>query len=100
MSGDRIHLPPGQIAEFCRRHHIQELRLFGSVLRQDFRADSDIDLLVKFEPGAKVGLLALAQMELELSELLGRRADLRTAADLSQYFRQDVLDSAAVLYAA
>jgi predicted nucleotidyltransferase len=100
MSKARIDIPPDGIAAFCRRHHIRELRLFGSVLRDDFRADSDVDFLVEFEPGAPVGLLGLAQMEMELGDLVGRKADLRTVGDLSRYFRQDVLQGAALLYAA
>lgn len=101
MSSTRIHIERDRIGAFCQRHEIRELRLFGSALREDdFRADSDVDFLVEFEPGTTVGLLALAQMELELSELVGRKADLRTAGELSRYFRQDVLDGASVLYAA
>ena len=87
-----------RIAAFCRRHRIRKLSLFGSVLRGDFRSDSDIDVLVEFEPDAVVGLLRLASMEIELSEMLGRKADLRTPAELSPYFRQSVLDSAEVQY--
>ena len=100
MSQARIDIPSDQIAAFCRRHAIRELRLFGSALRDDFRADSDVDFLVEFEPDARVGLLTLVEVELELSELVGRKADLRTAGDLSRYFRQDVLNGASVLYAA
>src|SRR5213083_2315312 len=93
-------LPPRpQLAEFCRRHRIRRLSLFGSVLRDDFRPDSDVDVLVEFEPGARVGLIRLAGMELELSELLGRSVDLRTAADLSEQFRSGVVAAAEPLYA-
>lgn len=88
-----------QIADFCRRHHIRKLSLFGSALREDFGADSDVDLLVEFEPGVQVGLIRLAGIEIELSELVGRKVDLRTPVDLSRYFRQEVLESAEVLYA-
>jgi uncharacterized protein len=88
------------IADFCRRHHIRKLSLFGSVLRDDFRPDSDVDVLVEFEPGWAVGLIRLAGLELELSNLIGRRVDIRTPADLSRYFRQEVLDTAEVQYAA
>jgi uncharacterized protein len=95
----RIEIPKVAIAEFCRRHHIRKLSLFGSALRDDFRPDSDIDLLVEFEPGQVVGLIRLAGMEIELSEILGPKVDLRTPADLSCYFRQEVLDSAEVQYA-
>ena len=88
-----------QIAEFCRRHHIRRLALFGSVLRDDFRPDSDVDVLVEFEPGQRVGLIRLAGMELELSNVIGRWVDLRTPAELSHYFREEVLASAEVQYA-
>lgn len=100
MSMAPIEIPTDRIAAFCRRYGIRELRLFGSVLRDDFRDDSDVDFLVEFEPGAAVGFLGLAQMELELGDLVGRKADLRTAGELSRYFRQDVLRDAALLYAA
>lgn len=89
-----------RIAEFCRQHHVRRLRLFGSVLRDDFGPDSDVDVLVEFEPGTTVGLITIAAMELELGEIVGRKVDLRTPDDLSRYFRQQVLDTAAVLYAA
>ncbi len=96
----RISIDREKIAEFCRRHHIRRLALFGSVLRGDFRPDSDVDVLVEFEPGATAGFLRLAAMELELTEILGRRADLRTAAELSRYFRDEVLREAEVQYVA
>jgi hypothetical protein len=83
---------------FCKKHHIRRLSLFGSVLRDDFGPNSDIDVLVEFEPGKTPGMITLAGMEIELSELLGRKADLRTPAELSRYFRQDVLDHAQVQY--
>jgi predicted nucleotidyltransferase len=86
------------IADFCRRNHIRKLALFGSALREDFRPDSDVDILVEFEPEARVGLIRLAGMELELGELLGRKADLRTPQDLSRYFRDEVLRQAEMLY--
>jgi len=89
-----------KLAEFCRRHHIKKLSLFGSVLREDFRPDSDIDMLVEFEPGHVPGLFGLADMETELSALLdGHKVDLRTPADLSRYFRDRVLREAEVQYA-
>ncbi|HEV2147444.1 MAG TPA: nucleotidyltransferase domain-containing protein [Longimicrobiaceae bacterium] len=96
----RIEFPHERIAEFCRRHGVRRLRLFGSVLREDFRPDSDVDVLVEFEPGVSVGLLTLAALELELGEIVGRKVDLRTPNELSRYFRQEVLDGAAILYAA
>jgi len=96
----RIAVDPAEIAVFCQRNHIRKLALFGSVLRDDFRPDSDIDVLVEFEVGHVPGLLRLARMERELSELLGdRRVDLRTPEDLSRYFRNDVVATAEVLYA-
>jgi len=88
------------IAEFCRRHHIRRLSFFGSILREDFRTDSDVDVLVEFKPGREVGLFRLAAMERELSELLGgRKADIRTPEDLSRYFRSKVMSIAEVQYA-
>lgn len=95
----RIPVDREKIATFCQRHHIRKLALFGSVLREDFRPDSDVDILVEFEPGRAVGLIRFAGMELELSYLLGRKVDLRTPADLSRYFRREVLESAEVQYA-
>jgi hypothetical protein len=95
----RMMFPKGKIAEFCRRHHIQRLSVFGSVLRDDFRPDSDIDFLVEFAPNHIPGLFGLARMERELSSLLGRQADLRTPEDLSRYFRQQVMEEAQVQYA-
>lgn len=86
------------ITDFCRRHCIRHLALFGSVLREDFRPDSDIDVLIEFKPNQTIGLIRLAGIERELSELLGRKADLRTAADLSHYFRDDVVRTAETLY--
>jgi predicted nucleotidyltransferase len=96
--GAQIPINRDTIADFCRRHHIRKLALFGSVLRDDFRLDSDVDVLVEFEPGVAVGFIRLAGMELELSKILGRKVDLRTPADLSRYFRQEVLQSAEVQY--
>jgi predicted nucleotidyltransferase len=95
----KIKLPKDKIAKFCRRHHIRRLSLFGSVLRKDFRPDSDVDVLVEFEPSYRVGLIRLAGIEAELSKLLGRKVDMRTPADLSRYFRQEVLEVAEVQYA-
>ena len=90
----------GNIAEFCRKHHIRKLSLFGSVLREDFRPESDVDVLVEFELGHVPGFIRLASMELELSELLGgRKVDINTAQCLSRYFRDEVLRKAEVQYA-
>lgn len=88
------------LAQLCRRHHIRRLSLFGSALRGEERPDSDVDLLVEFERGEAPGLLGLAGIEAELSALLGgRRVDLRTARDLSRYFRDEVMRTAQVQYA-
>ncbi|MCI4677961.1 nucleotidyltransferase domain-containing protein [Rhodoblastus acidophilus] len=89
------------LASLCRRHRIRRLSLFGSMQRGAARPESDVDLLVEFEPGAKPGLLALAAIELELSSLLdGRKVDLRTAEDLSRHFREEVVHTAETQYAA
>lgn len=94
----QIALPKESLAQFCQRHHIRKLSVFGSVLREDFCPDSDVDFLVEFEPEHTPGLIRLAGMELELSELIQRKADLRTLRDLSRYFRDEVLQSAIVQY--
>lgn len=99
MNKVRIELPGEKIEEFCKRNHIRRLSIFGSVLRGDFRPDSDIDIIVEFDPTHMPGLIRLAGMEIELTEILGRKVDLRTPQDLSRYFRQDVLNSAEVQYA-
>src|ERR1043166_838308 len=95
----RISVDHEQVAAFCRRHYIRKLAFFGSVLREDFRPDRDIDVLIEFEPGQVVGLIRLAGMELGLTQILGRQEDLRTPADLSRYFRQEVLAPAGGQYA-
>ena len=95
----QVTLDKAQIAAFCARHFIRKLALFGSNLRDDFASDSDVDVLVEFEPGCVPGFLALASMEQELSSLLGgRRVDLRTPEDLSRYFRDEVVATAEVQY--
>ena len=83
---------------FCREHGIRSLRLFGSAARDELRHDSDLDLLVAFEPGRTPGLLGIATLELELQASVGRDVDLRTVGDLSPYFRDDVVSTARVLY--
>jgi predicted nucleotidyltransferase len=93
-------LDPTALRAFCRRHHIHRLSLFGSVLRDDFRPDSDVDVLVEFAPGHTPGL-ALIQMQEELSGLLdGRRVDLVTPRFLNRHIRDQVLSTAQELYAA
>jgi predicted nucleotidyltransferase len=98
MAKAHIDIPKERIAEFCRRNHIRRLALFGSVLRDDFTPESDVDVLVEFEPDARVGLLGLARMEIELGELLGRKVDLNTPGFLSDYFRDEVLTEAEMQY--
>ena len=99
--GDRLPLSPDAAAQLCWRHRIHKLSLFGSVLKGHERPDSDVDLLVEFEPDATPSLLDMATIERELSALLGgRRVDLRTAEDLSRYFRDEVVREAQVQYVA
>ena len=93
-----IQIHQEELAKFCQRHYIRKLALFGSILREDFSPESDVDCLVEFEPGKIPGYIRLAGMENELSKLMGRKADLRTPNELSRYFRQEVLDSAVVQY--
>ena len=95
----RIEVPAERIAEFCRRNHIRRLAFFGSVLRDDFRPESDVDVLVEFEPGTRLGF-AFFGIEQELSQILGRRVDLRTPQELSKYFRDEVLAEAEEVYVA
>ena len=93
-----VAIPSEAIAAFCERSHVRKLSLFGSILTDRFDDHSDIDMLVEFEPGLGPGLLGIAGMEMELSELLGRKVDLRTSRDLSRYFRNQVLASAVPQY--
>jgi predicted nucleotidyltransferase len=96
-----LRLDPEALEKLCRRHHIQRLSLFGSVLKGTAKPHSDIDLLVEFEPAQAPGLLGLAAIEEELAALLGgRRVDLRTPEDLSPHFRAEVTASAEVQFAA
>ena len=93
-------LDDGRVREFCERNHIQKLSLFGSALGDDLTEGSDVDLLVEFHPDHVPGLLGIARMEEELSRMLGgRRVDLRTAADLSRYFRAEVVEGSVTVYA-
>src|SRR5216684_5566546 len=95
-----IQLDPGFVAEFCRRNHVQRLSLFGSVLTDRFRPESDVDFLIEFEPEHVPGLIALARMQFELEAVVGKPVDLRTPKDLSRHFRDEVLRSAEVQYSA
>lgn len=95
----RLDVPKKAIADFCRRHSIRRLALFGSVLRDDFNANSDVDVLVEFERGHRPGL-AFFEMEDELSRILGRKVDLNTPEFISRHFRDEVLREAEALYVA
>jgi len=99
MNYHGIEIPKDEIAEFCRKWKITELSLFGSVLREDFGPDSDVDVLVTFQPGHTPGL-AFFTMQLELSELLGHNVDLNTPGFLSDYFREQILAEAEQQYVA
>ena len=99
MNYHGVEIPREVIAEFCRRHRIRRLALFGSILREDFGPESDVDVLVEFEPGATPGF-AFFGMQDELSAILGRKVDLNTPQCLSKYFRDEVLREAQKLYAA
>ena len=95
----QLPIPLAILAEFCRCHHIRQLSLFGSTAKGTNRPESDIDLLVEFEPGSEPGLIALSGMELELSDLMGgAQVDLRTSRELSRYFCDEVLATAQVQY--
>ena len=91
MKKSRLNIPRQEIAEFCRANQIRRLALFGSVLRDDFTASSDVDVLVEFDPNARVGMIRLAALEDELSQILGRKADLNTPGFLSKYYRERIL---------
>src|SRR5437016_3229990 len=96
---NQLSLPETEVADFCRRHHIRKLSIFGSALREDFRPQSDVDVLVEFEPGSTPGLIRLAGMELELSRLMGgRKVDMNTPLSLSRFFRDEVIAEAEAVY--
>jgi len=95
---ERVSITKDQIADFCQRNHIRKFAFFGSILRDNFRPDSDIDVLVEFDPDAHVGLMRVVGIERELSELIGRKVDLRTPKELSKYFRDEVVAEAEVQY--
>ena len=98
MKQTKLLISTEKLAEFCRQRHIRKLALFGSVLREDFRADSDVDVLVEFEPGHVPGLAFFA-MEEELSQILGRRVELHTPNFLSPFFRDRIMQEAETQYA-
>ncbi len=89
-----------KLAGFCKRNHIRKLSVFGSAVRGELQPGSDIDLLVEFEPNLTPGLFSIVKMEMELTEMLGRKVDLRTPEDLSQYFRDEVIRNAELQYQA
>ena len=92
------YIPKAQLEAFCRKNHITKMSVFGSALHDELKQSSDIDILVEFDKNHIPGLLDLAGMEIELAEMLGRKVDLRTPAELSRYFRDDVLEKARVEY--
>ena len=100
MGEARISIPKEIINQFCKRHQIRRLSIFGSVLREDFGPDSDIDILVEFKPGTRMGLIKLSGLELELGKILGRKVDLNTPGFLSKYYRDQILAEADVQYEA
>jgi predicted nucleotidyltransferase len=97
---DRIDVPETVIAELAKRYHVRELAVFGSVLRDDFDSDSDIDILVEFEPDAPIGLIEHYELQQELAALLGRRVDLISRRGLNPIIRGEILEMARVVYAA
>lgn len=100
MKSLAIQVPEDCIREYCRKHRVRRLAFYGSVLRDDFTSESDVDVLVEFEPGHCVGFIAFAGMANELSDIIGRRVDLNTPGGLSPYFRDEVLQEAETLYVA
>lgn len=94
-----LHLPNEVIARFCREHSVRELALFGSVVRTDFREDSDVDILIDLKDEARVGLVTMQRMREELSAIIGRSVDLITRNGLNRHIRDDVLKEAEVIYA-
>ena len=96
---DRLDIPMDELAALCRRYHVRELALFGSVLRDDFRDDSDIDVLVEYSPDARVTLFDHFDLERELRRLLGRKVDLVSKRGLRPILSEEILGSAEVIYA-
>ncbi len=100
MVNHKIQVSRSELSAFCRKHNIRRLAFFGSVLRDDFGPESDVDVLVEFDPNAKIGLIKFAGIEIELSELIGRKVDLNTEGFISKYFRNQVLSEAKEVYVA
>ena len=99
MAKTRINIPKDKLVEFCIKNKIRRLSLFGSVLRDDFGPDSDVDVLVEFKAGTRIGLIRLSGLEFELGEIFGRKVDLNTPGFLSKYFRSQVMTEKEVHYA-
>jgi predicted nucleotidyltransferase len=96
----KIDIPVREMRDFCQRHHIRQLALFGSVLRDDFGPESDVDVLVEFEPEARIGYARFFRLQDELTALLGREVDLFTPNSLKPFARERAMQSKAVIYAA
>ena len=94
----RIRFDEGRLADLCRRHGVAILSLFGSAVRGELRADSDVDVLVEFEPGTRVSYFTLGDLQQDLSDLFGRHVDLKTKTTLSEYVRERVLEAAEPIY--
>lgn len=98
MKRSRLQIPHRKVEGFCRANQIRRLSLFGSVLREDFTPSSDVDVLVEFDSDARVGMIRLSALEMELSQLLGRKVDLNTPGSLSKYYRERILSEAEIQY--
>jgi len=98
MGEARISIPKDKISEFCEQNQVRRLSFFGSVLREDFGPDSDVDILVEFEPGTRMGLIRLSGLEIELGKIIGRKVDLNTPGFLNKYYRDQILAEADVQY--
>lgn len=98
MNKVKINIPRNRLVQFCQANRIRRLALFGSVLREDFGPSSDVDVLVEFDADARVGMIRLAALEIELSQILGRKVDLNTPGFLSTYYRERILSEATVQY--
>ena len=94
----KIDIPKGQIESFCRRYGVHRLVVLGPALREDLRQEGDIDILIDFEPGVRVGFVTFLRIQEELSRMLGRKVDLNTRGFLSPYFREEVVRGAEVIY--
>jgi predicted nucleotidyltransferase len=99
MSRAKIEIPTDDIADFCQRHHIRELALFGSVLRDDFSPESDVDVLIEFAPNAHIGYVSFFRLQDELAELFGHEVDLFTPNSLKPFARETALQTKVVIYA-